>query len=58
LLSSVHLQLNNLPAMVQDLDAYLKLVPIGPQADRMRELRSKAQQIIANSQQPAAAPSR
>jgi regulator of sirC expression with transglutaminase-like and TPR domain len=45
--SSIHLQLKNLPAMLEDLDAYLKLVPTGPEADRMRELRAKVQQAIA-----------
>ncbi len=50
--SSIHLQLRNLPAMVEDLDAYLKLVPTGPDADRMRELRAKVQQAIAGASPP------
>lgn len=58
--SSIHLQLKNLPAMVEDLDAYLKLVPTGPDADRMRDLRAKVQQAIAGaspaSQTPSPAP--
>ena len=44
--SSIHLELKNLPAMLEDLDAYLKLVPTGAEADRMRELRAKVQQAI------------
>jgi regulator of sirC expression with transglutaminase-like and TPR domain len=44
--SSIHLQLKNLPAMLDDLDAYLKLVPSGPDADRMRDLRAKVKQAI------------
>jgi Carboxypeptidase regulatory-like domain/Tetratricopeptide repeat len=45
--SSIHLQLKNLPAMLKDLDAYLKLVPSGPEADRMRDIRAKVQQAIS-----------
>jgi len=51
--SSIHLQLRNLPAMVGELDTYLKLVPTGPEADRMRDLRAKVQQAIAPSTPPA-----
>ena len=47
--ASIHLHLNNLPAMAEDLDAYLKLVPTGPEADRIRELRSRVQQAIASA---------
>jgi tetratricopeptide (TPR) repeat protein len=50
--SSIHLQLKNLPAMLEDLDAYLKLVPTGPEADRMRELRARVEKAIA-ALQPA-----
>jgi Tfp pilus assembly protein PilF len=56
--TTIHLQLKNLPAMIEDLDAYLKLVPTGPEADRMRELRAKVQEIIAStSPAPQASPS-
>jgi len=60
--SSIHLELKNLPAMAEDLDAYLKLVPTGAEADRMRELRAKVQQAIDSappapqSPPPASAP--
>jgi tetratricopeptide (TPR) repeat protein len=46
MLSSIHLQLKDLPAMLDDLDAYLKLVPKGPDADRMRDVRAKVQKAI------------
>jgi tetratricopeptide (TPR) repeat protein len=46
MLSSIHLQLKNLPAMREDLDAYLKLVPKGPEADRMRDVRARVQKAI------------
>jgi Tfp pilus assembly protein PilF len=46
MLSSIHLQLKNLPAMLDDLDTYLKLVPKGPEADRMRDVRAKVQKAI------------
>jgi len=52
--SSIHLELKNLPAMLEDLDAYLKLVPSGAEADRMRELRAKVQQAI-DASRPAQA---
>ena len=54
--ASIHLQLKNLPAMAEDLDAYLKLVPTGPEADRMRELRAKVQQAIAGTPPAPQAP--
>jgi Tfp pilus assembly protein PilF len=46
MLSSIHLQLKDLPAMRDDLDAYLKLVPAGPDADRIRDLRARVQKAI------------
>jgi tetratricopeptide (TPR) repeat protein len=55
LLSSIHLQLKKLPAMLEDLDAYLLLVPSGPDADRTRDLRAKVQQAIAAAS-PGAGP--
>jgi len=55
LLSSIHLQLNKLPTMLEDLDAYLKLVPRGAESDRMRELRVKVQQAIDGAQNRAPA---
>ena len=58
--AGIHLQLNKFPAVVEDLDAYLKLVPTGPEADRMRDLRARVLQAIAGAppspQSPRPAP--
>jgi Tfp pilus assembly protein PilF len=60
--ASIHLQLENYPAMLDDLNAYLKLVPAGPEADRIRTMRDKVQQALTSTPQvpqappPAAAP--
>ena len=58
MLSSIHLQLKNLPAMRDDLDAYLKLVPKGPESDRMRSVRAKVHKAIdaASADQTAPPP--
>ena len=47
--SSIHLQLKNYRAMLDDLNTYLKLVPTGPEADRIREMRDKVQQVVASA---------
>jgi tetratricopeptide (TPR) repeat protein len=60
--ASIHLQAKNYRAMLDDLNTYLKLVPTGPEADRIREMRDKVQQAVAGappapqSPQPAPAP--
>lgn len=56
MLSSIHLKLNDLPAMRDDLDAYLKLVPTGPEADRMRDLRARVQKAIDGAASGQSAP--
>jgi tetratricopeptide (TPR) repeat protein len=52
LLADIHLKLRNLPAMLDNLNAYLKLAPTGAQADRVRQTRDQVQQALANSAAP------
>jgi tetratricopeptide (TPR) repeat protein len=47
LLSNIHLQQRNYPALLQDIDQYLKLDPDSPAGLRAKELREQVQQKIA-----------
>lgn len=57
LLADVHLALRNDPALLEDLNSYLKLAPDGPYADKVREQRERVQQRLQNSQASPASPS-
>jgi tetratricopeptide (TPR) repeat protein len=46
LLGQIHRQQHNLSALVEDLDAYLKLEPNGPRSDAARTVRTQAQQVL------------
>ena len=48
LLADIHGRLGNLPATLNDLNAYLKLAPTGPDADRARTVRDQIQHDLAN----------
>jgi len=50
LLADIHSDLHNDPALVEDLDTYLKLAPKGPMADRARQGRDDAKQRLQRSQ--------
>ncbi len=54
LLSNVHLNEKNYPALLQDLDAYIKLDPDSPAGVRAKELRTQVAQKIGDGK-PAAA---
>jgi Tfp pilus assembly protein PilF len=41
LLANIHLKMQNFPALITDLDTYLKLVPEGPLADQARRMRAQ-----------------
>lgn len=47
LLANVHLREKNYPALLQDLDAYLKLDPNSPAGVRAKQLRDEVQRKIA-----------
>jgi Tfp pilus assembly protein PilF len=50
LLADIHIQTQNDPALLDDLNAYLKIAPNGPYADKVRQQRDEAQQRLQNSQ--------
>jgi tetratricopeptide (TPR) repeat protein len=49
LLAVIHLRQKNYPALITDLDAYLRLDPDSPAGLRAKELRAEAEKQIANS---------
>jgi tetratricopeptide (TPR) repeat protein len=56
ILSDIHLKLRNYPALLENLNAYLKLVPTGPQADKVRQVRDQLRHELANSPAATTAP--
>jgi tetratricopeptide (TPR) repeat protein len=46
LLGQIHRQQHNLPELVADLDAYLKIEPSGPHSDDARTVRTQAQHVL------------
>jgi tetratricopeptide (TPR) repeat protein len=55
LLSNIHLQQKDYPALLQDIDQYLKLDPDSPAGVRAKELREQVQQKMAAEHVPATA---
>jgi tetratricopeptide (TPR) repeat protein len=43
ILANIHIQRNDRPSLLKDLDGYLKLVPTGPQAEQARKSRDELQ---------------
>ena len=56
LLSNIHLQQKDYPALLEDLDAYVKLDPDSPAGARAKQMREQVRQKIAQEKPPAAAP--
>jgi tetratricopeptide (TPR) repeat protein len=46
LLANIHIQRKDYPALIRDLDDYLRLAPLGPQADQARKTREHVQSIM------------
>jgi tetratricopeptide (TPR) repeat protein len=46
LLANIHIQKKDYPALLRDLDDYLRLSPIGPEADQARKTREHVQSIL------------
>jgi tetratricopeptide (TPR) repeat protein len=46
LLANIHIQRKDYPALVRDLDDYLRLAPIGPEADQARKTREHVQTLL------------
>ena len=52
-LANIHIQLRNYPALLKDLDSYLKLSPAGPEADQARKTRDDLQTAKRSEQEQA-----
>jgi len=46
LLANIHIQRKDYPALVRDLDDYLRLTPLGPEADQARKTRERVQAMM------------
>ncbi len=46
LLANIHIQRKDYPALIRDLDDYLRLAPIGPEADQARKTRERVQSML------------
>jgi tetratricopeptide (TPR) repeat protein len=46
LLANIHIQRKDYPALIRDLDDYLRLAPIGPEADQARKTREHVQSLL------------
>ena len=49
LLANIHIQRKDYPALIRDLDEYLRLSPNGPEADQARKTRERVQTSINES---------
>ena len=56
LLSEIHRSTHNPPALLQDVDAYLKLAPQGPAAPQVRKLREQLIKYMESQPKPLAKP--
>ena len=50
LLANIHIRKRDYPALLGDLDTFLKLEPNGPTSDQVRQTREKVQRALANAQ--------
>ena len=46
LLANIHIQKKDYPALIRDLDDYLRLSPLGPEADQARKTRERVQSML------------
>lgn len=56
LLANIHINRRDYPALVEDLDAYLKLEPNGPSSEQARQTRENVKSLLAKRQNAPAAP--
>ncbi|HUJ29965.1 MAG TPA: carboxypeptidase regulatory-like domain-containing protein [Candidatus Acidoferrum sp.] len=54
-LTNIHLALHNYAAVLQDIDAYLKLVPDGPTSDQVRKTRAQLERALNRARSQSAA---
>ena len=50
LLANVHIRKHDYPALLQDLNTFLKLEPKGLTSEQVRQTREKLQRALANAQ--------
>jgi tetratricopeptide (TPR) repeat protein len=46
LLANIHIQRKDYPALIRDLDDYLRLEPVGPEADQARKTKEHVQTLL------------
>ena len=51
LLANIHIQSKDYPALLRDLDDYLRLAPIGPEAEQARKTRERVQSHVECSEE-------
>jgi len=56
ILANIHINRRDYSALVEDLDAYLKLDPNGPMSEQARQTREKVKGLLASTQDAPAAP--
>ncbi len=54
LLANIHIQKKDYPALIRDLDDYLRLTPVGPEADQARKTKQRVQSIMDAQKKGAA----
>src|SRR5437879_10902584 len=52
--ANIHIRKRDYPALLGDLDTFLKLEPNGPTSDQVRQTREKVQRALANAQKALA----
>ena len=57
LLADIHIETKNDPALLDDFNAYLKLAPNGPYAEKVRQHREELQKWMENSKASPSGPS-
>ena len=55
LLANIHIRKRDYPALLKDLDSYLKLAPDSPTSDQARQTREKVRRALANNRNVSAA---
>ncbi len=56
LMSNIHIRLRAYPALLEDLDTFLRLEPDGPMSAQARDMREKIQASLVKAQNAPAAP--
>ncbi len=54
LLANIHIQKKDYPGLVRDLDDYLRLAPVGPEADQARKTRERVQGMLNGAKNASA----